>query len=74
MDEQQHELRKKVEDKLQQKIVDLEAVRLALEEDVTESEGEEKMKNEELLAATNALLGQLKLAQINIKALDPDQA
>jgi hypothetical protein len=72
MDEQQHELRKKVETKLQQKIVDLEAVRLALEEDVKDSEGEEKQKNGELLAATNALLGQLKLAQSNIQALDPD--
>lgn len=72
MDEQQSELRKKVEGKLQQKIIDLEAVRLALEEDVKGSEGEEKQKNEELLAATNELLGQLKLAHVNIQALSPD--
>lgn len=72
MDEQQSELRKKVEGKLQQKIIDLEAVRLALEEDVNGSEGEEKQRNEELLAATNELLGQLKLAHMNIQALNLD--
>jgi hypothetical protein len=72
MDEQQSELRKKVEGKLQQKIIDLDAVRLALEEDVKGSEGEEKQRNEELLAATNELLGQLKLAHVNIQALNPD--
>jgi hypothetical protein len=69
MDEQQNELRKKVDEKLQQKIIDLEAVRLALEEDLNSSEGEERGKNEELLAATNNLLSQLKLAQMNIQTL-----
>jgi hypothetical protein len=61
---------KNVEGKLQQKIIDLEAVRLALEEDVKDSEGQDRQRNEELLAATNELLGQLRLAQANIQALD----
>jgi hypothetical protein len=72
MDEQQSELRKKVEGKLEQKIIDLEAVRIALEEDVKHSEGEDRQRNAQLLAATNDLLSQLKLAQVNIRALDPD--
>lgn len=68
-----NDLRKQVEGKLQQKIVDLEAVRLSLEEDMRTSIGEERIKNQQLLDATNHLLQQLKLAQVNIQALNPDQ-
>jgi hypothetical protein len=72
MDDAQKELKTKVEDKLIQKITDLEAVKLALEEDVRGSTGEEQEKNQKLLDTTNLLLQQLHLARINLRALNPD--
>jgi hypothetical protein len=47
-------------------------VKLALEEDVRGSTGEEQEKNQKLLDTTNLLLQQLHLARINLRALNPD--
>jgi hypothetical protein len=63
------ELKTQVESRLLQKITDLEAVKLELEEETKASTGAEKEKNENLLAATSNLLSELKQAQINIHDL-----
>jgi len=67
------ELKNKVEGKLQQKITDLEAVKIELEEDLKSSSGEEKEKNENLLNAATHLLVELKQAQLNIHSLINNQ-
>ena len=63
------ELKAQVEGRLLQKITDLEAVRLELEEETRNSSGAEKQKNENLLTATSNLLTELKQAQMNIHDL-----
>jgi hypothetical protein len=68
-DEKVSELKTKVEARLLQKISDLEAVRVDLEEDIRTSEGDEQEKSRNLLAATINLLDQLKQAQTNIQSL-----
>ena len=72
MKEQKQELKKQVEEKLLQKITDLEAVKLALEEDLKTSEGEERLTNQKLLDNTLHLLQELKLAHLNILTMDPE--
>ena len=72
MKEQKQELKKQVEEKLLQKITDLEAVKLALEEDLKTSEGEELLTNQKLLDNTLHLLQELKLAHLNILTMDPE--
>lgn len=64
-----NELKTQVEGRLLQKITDLEAVRLELEEETRNSTGIEKEKNQSLLNATSNLLTELKQAQLNIHDL-----
>jgi hypothetical protein len=64
-----NELKTQVESRLLQKIHDLEAVKLELEEETKNSTGTDREKNENLLNATTHLLDQLKEAQHNIHAL-----
>lgn len=63
------DLKSQVEGRLLQKITDLEAVRLELEEETRKSTGVEKEKNQSLLNATSNLLTELKQAQMNIHDL-----
>jgi hypothetical protein len=63
------ELKSQVESRLLQKITDLEAVKLELEQETQNTTGSEKQKNENLLAATSNLLTELRQAQINIHDL-----
>jgi hypothetical protein len=63
------ELKTQVEGRLLQKITDLEAVRLELEEETRNSSGAEKEKNQNLLTATSNLLSELRQAQVNIHEL-----
>jgi hypothetical protein len=62
-------LKTQVESRLLQKITDLEAVRLELEEETRNSTGAEKEKNQSLLTATSNLLSELRQAQTNIHDL-----
>ena len=64
-----NELKSQVEGRLLQKITDLEAVRLELEEETKHSTGADKEKNQNLLSATSNLLNELKQAQLNIHDL-----
>jgi hypothetical protein len=63
------ELQSQVESRLLQKITDLEAVKLELEEETKNSTGQEREKNQSLLTATANLLDQLKQARVNIHEL-----
>jgi hypothetical protein len=63
------ELQSQVESRLLQKITDLEAVKLELEEETKTSTGQEREKNQSLLTATTNLLDQLKQARVNIHEL-----
>lgn len=74
MNQEESSRRKEVEGRLEQKITDLEAVRISLEEDIRTSTGAEREKNQQLLASVTYLLQQLKLAQVNIQALDSENA
>jgi hypothetical protein len=65
------ELKKNIESRLLQKISDLEAVKLSLEEDLRSSVDVEHERNMALLNATNNLLDQLRQAQHNIHGMDP---
>jgi hypothetical protein len=67
--QQMEELKNQVESRLLQKITDLEAVRLELEEETKKSTGAEKEKNQNLLTATTNLLNELKQTQSNIHTL-----
>jgi hypothetical protein len=67
--QQMEELKNQVESRLLQKIADLEAVRLELEEETQKSSGAEKEKNQNLLTATTNLLNELRQTQSNIHTL-----
>jgi hypothetical protein len=70
MEKQQAEkLSSQIESRLVQKINDLEAVKLELEDETRNSTGEEKEKNLNLLIATSNLLTELKQARTNIHEL-----
>jgi hypothetical protein len=67
--QQMEELKNQVESRLLQKISDLEAVRIELEEETQKSSGAEKEKNQNLLTATTNLLNELRQTQSNIHTL-----
>jgi hypothetical protein len=71
MDQQSNvEIKKNIESRLLQKITDLEAVKISLEEDLRSSVDVEHERNMALLNATNDLLNQLRQAQKNIHGMD----
>ena len=70
MEKQQiDDLKNKVESRLLQKITDLEAIKLELQEEIKVTDGAEKERNQNLYNATATLLDELKKAQTNIHLL-----